>query len=130
VNGAASSVQIGSGSAYTVAYGYDDTLRLNSVTYNNGMPFTYSYVANSSLIDTVAQGGSYLRDYDHPTNSNRLATVKHSWSNLTASRMESRLDYDFVGRRSTEKTQGTGFLSALGRPGDPGVHIPIQKGLV
>jgi RHS repeat-associated protein len=122
LNGAIASVKLGSGAAYTVAYGYDDTLRLNRVTYNDGTPFTYDYVPGSNLPDTVGQAGGYGRDYDYRTDSNRLDKVKHSWSNLAPSQLESRLDYDLVGRRQTEKTQGAGFLAALGRPGAPGVH--------
>jgi RHS repeat-associated protein len=104
-------------------YSYDSVTRLANVRYNSGTPFAYNYVANSNLIDTIGQGSAYLRDYDYKSDSNRLDKMKHSWSNLAASQMETRLDYDVVGRRDTEKTQGTGFMATLGRPSDPGVHV-------
>ena len=122
-NGALGAVQIDNGSLYRVTYGFDDVLRLNSVTYNGGTPFAYNYVANSNLIDIVSQGSGYLRDYDYRLDSNRLDKVKHSWNNLVPSQTETRLDYDVVGRRDTEKTQGTGFMATLGRSSDPGVHV-------
>jgi len=122
-NGPSSSVMIGSGSAYSVSYGYDDVLRLNAATYNGGTPFVYSYVSGANLIDTVTQSGGYWRDYDYRSDGNRLDKVKHGWSTLASSATESRLEYDTVGRRGTEKTQGTGFMATLGRSSDPGVHV-------
>jgi hypothetical protein len=63
------------GSLYSVAYGYDDGLRPQTVTYNGGTPFTYTYVTDSNLIDTVTQGAGYKRDYGYKSDRNRLDTL-------------------------------------------------------
>ncbi len=121
-NGPASALQIGASGLYAVGYGYDSVGRPNTVTYN-GTAFTYTYMSNSNLIDTVSSAAGYLRDYDYQSNSNRLDKVKHSWGAVTASQMETRLTYDpDTNLRNTEKTAGTGYLAALGRSGETGVH--------
>jgi RHS repeat-associated protein len=86
-------------------------------------PFTYSYVANANLIDTVSQAGGYSRDYDYLSTSNRLDQMKHQWGTSSASAVETRVTYDPSSRlRNTEKTQGTAWMSVLGRSGESGVH--------
>jgi hypothetical protein len=50
-NGPAAGLQLTTGSLYSVAYGYDDGLRPQTVTCNGGTPFTYAYVTDSNLID-------------------------------------------------------------------------------
>ena len=122
-NGPAKSVKIGSGSAYTVGYGYDDRLRLNSVTYNSGAAFAYAYVPGSNMVRSVSQPGGFWRDYEYRADSNRLDNVAQGMGNVMSSWMETRLEYDTVGRRATEKIQGAGFMAALGRPADPGIHV-------
>jgi RHS repeat-associated core domain len=127
-NGAVSSLKLGTGSLYTVTYAYDDVLRLNGVTYNTTTPYTYTYEANSNLIDRVTQGtGSsgygYRRDYTYEEHSNRLEKMTHEWDNVASRRIETRLTYDLLGRRNTEKTRGSDYLSLLGRGSHPGVHV-------
>jgi RHS repeat-associated protein len=122
-NGAASGLQLDTGSLYSVAYGYDALLRPGSVTYNGGTPWVYSYVANANLIDTVSQTGGYSRDYDYLSDSNRLDKMKHQWGASSASAVETRVTYDPSSRlRNTEKTQGTAWMSVLGRSDESGVH--------
>ncbi len=109
-----------------VAYGYDSVMRLNSVAYAGGTPFTYTYVANSNLVDQVTQGASgYLRDYDYLSDSNRLDKLKHAWGTDTATQVESvvgRDGYNRLGLRTIEKTTGVNYMNALGRGSEAGVH--------
>ena len=110
-------------SSVHVSYGYDAVMRLNSVAYADDTAFTYTYVANSNLIDQVTQGASgYLRDYDYRTDSNRVHTLKHGWGNDPGKAIETTLSYNDLGLRNTEKTTGSGYMSALGRGGEAGVH--------
>jgi RHS repeat-associated protein len=122
-NGAASGLQLDTGSLYSVAYGYDAVLRPGSVTYNGGTPWIYSYVANANLIDTVSQAGGYFRDYDYLSTSNRLDKMKHQWGTNSASAVETRVTYDPSSQlRNTEKTQGSAWMTVLGRGSESGVH--------
>lgn len=123
-NGPQLSLKIDNGSLYTVGYAYDAVGRLNSVSYNAVTPFSYGYMANSNLVDTVAQSTTgYKRDYDYEAKSDRVETLKNQWAAITASTVESRLTYDLLGRRNTEKLAGTGWMTALGRGSEPGVHL-------
>lgn len=122
LNGSLSVFKINGAAAYQVTYDYDEVMRLKTVSYQGVAPFTYNYVANSNLIDTITQDGGYSRVYHYEADSNRLEILKHSWGSLTASALESRMQYDLLGRRQTEKTRGTGFMSALLRPTETGIH--------
>ncbi len=123
VNGAASSLKLDTGSLYSVGYAYDSVGRFSTLSYNTATPFTYGYVANSNLVGSVAQSTTgYSRAYTYDPASNRVTNLKNLWSSLTASTVETRLTYDALGQRQTEKIAGTGYMTALGRPTELGVH--------
>lgn len=114
-------------SSVHVAYGYDSVMRINSIAYAGGNAFTYSYVANSNLIDQVTQGaGGYLRDYDYLSESDRLEKSKHAWGSDTSTQVETAIGadgYNRLGLRTTEKTTGVNYMNTLGRGSERGVHI-------
>ena len=128
-NGPLASIQLNGASTYAATYGYDAKLRLGAVGYSAGQqsftPLDYAYVDNANLVHTLTQstGGTfgYQRDYDYETSSNRLQTLKHAWSTTPSKQVESRLTYDNLGLRQTEKTRGTELMSALSGPAN-GIH--------
>lgn len=126
INGALTGVKLDTGALYAMTYAYDSVLRMNSVQYNANAAFTYTYVPNSNLIDTVTQGPSgYSRDYDYEVDlqghaiSNRIGILKHGWNATSSKAVESRVTYRDA-LRETEKTQGSDLMTALGRSG---VHV-------
>lgn len=122
-NGPLSTLKIDAGGSYQVGYTYDGYGRFASATYNSQAAFNYAYVPNANLVDTITQAGGYSRDFDYETTSNRVEALKHGWNALAASALESRLTYNALGRRDTEKFTGTGYMVALGRGSEQGAHV-------
>ncbi|MFT3867139.1 MAG: RHS repeat-associated core domain-containing protein [Nibricoccus sp.] len=134
LNGATSGLKLDSGILYNVGYGYDAVLRLNTISYNNLIPFTYTYTNNSNLVATIEQltGGSswnYSRDYTYRSDSNRIDTIAQAWG--IANPVSTRVGYfglDGVGQansyglRATEKTTGGAYANLLGLSGGWGSY--------
>jgi|GEM_PF-2838452 len=115
-NGEISSLQFGN--AYTVTYGYDSSLRLSTVSYNTVTPFTYTYVTNSNLIDTVAQMTSsstynYRGHFDYESNSNRVSGMTQGWGTSATAQLTSVIGYNELGLRISEKIRGQDWSALL-----------------
>jgi len=92
-------------SDYSIAYGYDDLGRLNQIS-NTQFQASYSYLANSDLISTIANGDiQTTRTYEQ--NRNLLTQVKNEVDSVAVS----QFDYanDNGGRRTSIKYSGTAF---------------------
>jgi len=92
-------------SDYSVAYGYDSLGRFSQIS-NVQFQVSYSYLANSDLISTIANGDiQTTRTYEQ--NRNLLTQIK----NQVNSTILSQFDYanDSGGRRTSIKYSGSAF---------------------
>jgi len=75
-------------------YGTDG--RLASVTAQ-GTTLNYSYLTNSLMVDNIASGSYYKRQYAYESDSNRLSSIETTW-NTSAKRGKFSYTYDALGR--------------------------------
>jgi YD repeat-containing protein len=117
-NGAIQELKLNTGSSYKVSYAYDEVARLQRISYNTLTPFTYTYVANSNLVDIVSQDTSpdsyaYHKDVDYQPDSNRISTIRTTWGNNAASAITTQIRYNDAGLQESEQTAGVAYLALL-----------------
>ncbi|MBI2437215.1 MAG: hypothetical protein HYV36_00160 [Lentisphaerae bacterium] len=96
---------------YSVAYNYDPLGRFSSVTSTNVggalCAATYSYLANSDLIETLSTDNGLLITRSYEDHRNLLTEIENSLgTNVISSYTYAN---DALGRRTSVKQSGTGF---------------------
>jgi hypothetical protein len=95
------------GTEYDLNYGYDSYGRFSTIT-NGSDIYTYTYLANSSLIDTLTYPSNIKVDYGYESNRNLITQVKNTY-NTTTTVSQYDYTYDAIGRRSDVDWSGKAF---------------------
>lgn len=97
------------GSEYVVNYGYDGYRRLNSVASGNDT-FSYAYLANSNLVQTITRPGNLSTTFSYEDHRNLITAIENKYNTTTVS----AYGYvnDAVGRRISMARIGTAFSTA------------------
>lgn len=97
------------GSEYAVNYGYDDYGRMNSVGSGSDM-FSYGYLSNSGLVQTITRPGSLSTIFSYENNRDLITAVENKHGNDLVSGY-AYLN-DAIGRRSSMARSGSAFSTA------------------
>ena len=97
------------GTEYDVDYGYDTYGRFSTVTNGNDT-FTYSYLANSNLIQFITYPSTISVTKSYESNRDLVTSVENKYGQTTIS----KYDYsnDDLGRRTAMGKSGTAFSQA------------------
>ena len=102
-------VATGGSPEYGVGYGYDTYGRLNQVV-NGSDTFTYGYLANSNLVNTITRPNNLSTTFGFENNRDLITGVENKYDATTVS----NYGYvnDAIGRRTSMARTGTAFASA------------------
>jgi len=98
------------GTEYGVGYGYDGYGRLNQVTANGSELFTYGYLANSDLVNTITRPNDLQTTFAYEAHRNLLNTVTNEYDGATVSGYG--YTNDAIGRRTVMGRTGSAFSAA------------------
>lgn len=98
----------GSGSDYSVSYGYDGYGRFSALTSGFGPSYAYSYTANSNLIGSISDSVSgWTETMAYNANRDLLTSVDGQFG--TAHKAKFEYTYDSLGRRTSVLNTGEIF---------------------
>jgi RHS repeat-associated protein len=97
------------GTEYNIDYGYDQYGRFNSVT-NGSDTFTYSFLTNSNLVQSLTAPNNITVTNAYESNRNLLTSVENKHSTTQVSKYTYR--YDDIGRRKDVVNTGTAFTAS------------------
>jgi len=97
------------GTEYAVGYGYDNLGRFSTVT-NGADVFTYGYLANSNLIQSITYPSTISVTKSYESNRDLVTSIENKYGTTTIS----KYDYsnDDLGRRTAMGKSGTAFTQA------------------
>ncbi len=98
------------GTEYDVNYGYDSYGRFSTVT-NDSDVYTYAYLANSNLVESITYPNTIKVENTFESNRDLITQVKNTYN---TSITVSQYDYtnDAIGRRTAMAKSGTAFTAS------------------
>ncbi len=96
----------GTGTDYSVTYGYDTYGRFNSLALPGGTTFSYAYTSNSNLISSISQG-SWSQSMAYESDRDLLTSVENDYSSTIKAKFA--YVYDDLGRRTSRVDTGEEF---------------------